>query len=77
MKSITREQLATISEDLSSRITQLASQLKNEHPNIKADYWVDVEVNDSNVFILADNGYDITESIEVDNISKEQILALL
>ena len=77
MKSITKEQLTIISEDLLCRMAQLASQLKNERPNIKADYWIDVEINDSKVFILADNGYDITESIEVDNISKEKILALL
>ena len=77
MRSITIEQLKTVNVDLAKRIEKLAAQLKEENPTIKSSYWIDVEIIDSNIYLSADNGYDVSKSIEVNNTDEEKILELL
>lgn len=65
MNSISIETLKSINTSLSDRIEHLANQLKDEHEGIKSSYWIIVEELNARVYISADNGYDISESIEV------------
>lgn len=77
MKTITFEQLQSVNSSLSERISTLSKQLKEEKHNIKSGYRIVIEQDKDTMTILADNGFDITESIEVSVSDREKILALI
>ena len=77
MQSITIEQLQLVNNDLATKISQLAKFLKEENSKIKSSYWINIEISESDLYIHADNGFDISESIKVSKYDKEKILELI
>lgn len=65
MFTITATDLLLIDPILSAELRMKTKDLAEKDSNIKSDYWIVVEENDEHeVFVTADNGYDITDSIQ-------------
>lgn len=79
MQSITLKELEDINVSLAVRIKDLAKQLKtNEASNVTVSYWIGVEVStDGTMSIFADNGFDISKSIEVSTNDRDRIYNIL
>lgn len=71
VNAITIEQLNTINTSLASRLIQVGSRLKTYSDN-KA-YWINVELSDGKMYISADNGFDISDEVEVSFTDMEAI----
>lgn len=71
VNAITIEQLNTINTSLASRLIQVGSRLKTDSDN-KA-YWLNVELSDGKMYIFADNGFDISDEVEVSFTDMEAI----
>lgn len=71
VNAITIEQLNTINTSLASRLIQVGSRLKTDSDN-KA-YWINVELSDGKMYISADNGFDISDEVEVSFTDMEAI----
>lgn len=79
IQSITLKELEDINVSLAVRIKDLAKQLKtNEVSNVTVSYWIGVDVNtEGTMSIFADNGFDISESIEVSTNDRDRIYNIL
>lgn len=77
IKTITVVQLESISANLASDIKQLAEHLTEEVSGVQSGYWVAVEETDSGVYILADNGFDVSVPVKVSGVDAQNILALV
>lgn len=79
IQSITLKELEDINVSLAVRIKDLAKQLKtNEASNVTVSYWIGVDVNtEGTMSIFADNGFDISESIEVSTNDRDRIYNIL
>ena len=79
IQSITIADLEDINVSLAVRIRDLAKKLKtNEAEGIQVSYWVGIEVNnDGTMSIFADNGFDISKSIEVSTTDRDSIYNIL
>lgn len=77
MFTITATELLLIDPILSAKLRMKAKDLAEKDKNIKSDYWIVVEENDKHdVFVTADNGYDITDSIQCSLETKIKLLNL-
>lgn len=74
---ITLDQLREINTSLSKKIEELASKLSYCTRNVEVSYWIDVEMIDNQMFLFADNGYDISEEINVPENYREAIYKLV
>ena len=78
--SLTPDELKTIDTSLADAIEEKAKTLKEEKEGIKSCYWVNVEVepNSDSLFLSADNGFDVSDCIEVsDDTLKEKICMVM
>lgn len=79
MQSITIKELEDINVSLAVRIKDLAKKLRtNEAKNVTVSYWIGVETNNEGTMsIFADNGFDVSKSIEVSTTDKNNIYRIL
>ena len=74
LKSITIECLDSINSSLANRLRQLGAQLKtNEDNGTTVSYWIDVELSDGQMYLSADNGFDISSEVKVNVNDMEAI----
>lgn len=69
------------SQGLFEQIEKLASQLEDtnndKRASVKAGYWVGLEQEGTKLLVFADNGYDVSESVEVSVIEEKKIAEML
>ena len=79
MQTITIADLEDVNISLAVRIRDLAKKLRtNEAEGVQVSYWIGIEVNnDGTMSIFADNGFDISKSIEVSTADRDSIYNIL
>jgi hypothetical protein len=70
MSTITIEQLDSVNVSSANRISSMREKLKT-NDRIKSSYWV--KMTDGKMYLFADNGFDISEDIEVGTNDIKQI----
>lgn len=70
LKHMEIEQLEQISPYLANKIKDMAKKLKVSNADARMgitsiSYWLNIDTTSKGMFICADNGYDITNDIEV------------
>ena len=76
MNTITIEQLDSVNVSLANRIRLMGEKLKTNDRH-KSSYWVNVEMTNGKMYLCADNGFDISEDIEVGTNDIKQIKAFI
>lgn len=76
MNTITIEQLDSVNVSLANRIRSMGEKLKTSD-GIRSSYWVNVEMTNGKMYLCADNGFDISEDIEVGANDIKQIKAFI
>lgn len=76
INSISIEQLESINVSLANRIRTMGAKLKTRD-GFNTSFWVNVEMANGKMYISADNGYDISEDIEVSSKDRTQIKSLI
>lgn len=79
IQTITLADLEDVNVSLAVRIRDLAKKLRtNEAEGVQVSYWIGIEVNnDGAMSIFADNGFDISKSIEVSTTDRDSIYNIL
>lgn len=76
MNTITIEQLDSVNVSIANRIRLMGEKLKTIDGH-KSSYWVNVEMTNGKMYLYADNGFDISEDIEVGTNDIKQIKAFI
>ena len=76
INSITIEQLDSVNVSLANRIRTMGSKLRT-NDGLKTSYWVNVEIANGKMYLSADNGFDISEDVEVGANDVDQIKSFI
>lgn len=76
MNTITIEQLDSVNVSLANHIRSMGEKFKTSDRH-NSSYWVNVKMTNGKMYLCADNGFDISEDIEVGTNDIKQIKAFI